>query len=43
MCLIITGQSSKVRSTLLDTTGMLSEIYSINPMVLVLCIQPPRG
>ena len=31
MCLIITGQSSKVRSTLLDTTGMLSEIYSINP------------
>jgi hypothetical protein len=31
MCLIITGQSSKVRSTLLNTKGMLSEVYSSNP------------
>jgi len=31
MCLIITGQSSKVRSTLLNTKGMLNEIYSSNP------------
>ena len=31
MCLIITGQSSKIRSTLLDTAGMLGEIYSSNP------------
>ena len=31
MCLIITGQSSKVRSTLLNTKGMLGEIHSTNP------------
>jgi hypothetical protein len=31
MCLIITGQSSKVRSTLLETSGMLSEVYTSNP------------
>lgn len=31
MCLIITGQSSKVRSTLLNTAGMLSEVYTSNP------------
>lgn len=31
MCLIITGQSSKVRSTLLDTHGLLSDIFTSNP------------
>jgi len=31
MCLIITGQSSKVRSTLLDTHGLLSDIFTANP------------
>ena len=31
MCLIITGQSSKVRSTLLNTKGMLSEVFASNP------------
>lgn len=31
MCLIITGKSSKVRSTLLDTHGLLSDIYTSNP------------
>jgi len=31
MCLIITGQSAKIRATLLNTTGMLSDIYSLNP------------
>ena len=31
MCLIITGQSSKVRSTLLNTKGMLSEVFAANP------------
>ena len=31
MCLIITGQSTKVRSTLLETKGMLSEIFTNNP------------
>ena len=31
MCLIITGQSEKVRSTLLNTHGMLNDIYTSNP------------
>ena len=31
MCLIITGQSSKVRSTLLNTHGLLSDIFTSNP------------
>lgn len=31
MCLIITGKSSKVRSTLLNTHGLLSDIYTSNP------------
>jgi len=30
MCLIITGASNKIRSTLLDTAGMLADIYSGN-------------
>jgi len=30
MCLIITGASNKIRSTLLDTAGMLADIYSSN-------------
>jgi predicted glutamine amidotransferase len=31
MCLIITGQSNKIRSTLLNTHGMLADIFSSNP------------
>ena len=31
MCLIITGKSSQVRSTLLDTHGLLSDIFTSNP------------
>ena len=31
MCLIITGKSSKVRSTLLDTHGLLNDIFTSNP------------
>ena len=31
MCLIITGQSNKIRSTLLNTHGMLGDIFSSNP------------
>ena len=31
MCLIITGKSSKVRSTLLDTHGLMSDIFTSNP------------
>lgn len=31
MCLIITGKSSKVRSTLLDTHGLLSDVFTSNP------------
>ena len=31
MCLIITGKSAKIRSTLLNTHGMLSDIYTSNP------------
>ena len=31
MCLIITGQSNKIRSTLLNTHGMLADVYSSNP------------
>jgi len=31
MCLIITGTSAKIRSTLLNTHGMLSDIYTSNP------------
>ena len=31
MCLIITGKSAKIRSTLLDTHALLSDIYSSNP------------
>jgi len=31
MCLIITGQSAKVRSTLLNTHGLLSDIFTSNP------------
>lgn len=30
MCLIITGKSSQVRATLLDTKGMLKDIYTSN-------------
>lgn len=30
MCLIISGKASKIRSTLLDTHGMLSDIYTSN-------------
>lgn len=30
MCLIITGKSAKVRSTLLNTAGMLADIYTSN-------------
>ena len=31
MCLIITGKSANIRSTLLNTAGMLGEIYTSNP------------
>jgi predicted glutamine amidotransferase len=31
MCLIITGKSSKVRSTLLNTHGLMSDIFTSNP------------
>ena len=31
MCLIISGNSNKIRSTLLDTHGLLADIYSSNP------------
>ena len=31
MCLIITGTSAKIRSTLLNTHGMLNDIYTSNP------------
>ena len=31
MCLIITGKSAQIRSTLLDTHALLSDIYSSNP------------
>ena len=31
MCLIITGKSSKVRSTLLNTHGLLSDLFTSNP------------
>jgi predicted glutamine amidotransferase len=31
MCLIITGKSAKIRSTLLDTNGLIADIYSSNP------------
>jgi len=31
MCLIITGKSAKIRSTLLNTHAMLSDIYTSNP------------
>ena len=31
MCLIITGKSAKIRSTLLDTDALLGDIYSSNP------------
>lgn len=31
MCLIITGKASKVRSTLLNTHGLLADIYTSNP------------
>ena len=31
MCLIITGASAKIRSTLLNTHGMLNDIYTSNP------------
>lgn len=31
MCLLITGQSAKVRSTLLDTTGLIADIFTSNP------------
>lgn len=31
MCLIITGKSAKIRSTLLNTHALLSDIYSSNP------------
>ena len=31
MCLIITGQSNKIRTTLLNTNGLLSDIHTSNP------------
>lgn len=31
MCLIISGKASQVRSTLLDTHGLLNDIYTSNP------------
>lgn len=31
MCLIITGKSAKIRSTLLNTHSLISDIYSSNP------------
>jgi len=31
MCLIITGKSTNIRSTLLNTNGMLADVYSSNP------------
>jgi len=31
MCLIITGTSAKIRSTLLDTHALISDIYTSNP------------
>lgn len=31
MCLIITGKADKVRTTLLDTHGLLSDIFTSNP------------
>lgn len=31
MCLIITGKSAQIRSTLLNTHGMLADVYSSNP------------
>ena len=31
MCLIITGTATKIRSTLLNTHGMLNDIYTSNP------------
>ena len=31
MCLIITGKSAKIRSTLLDTPSLISDIYTSNP------------
>ena len=31
MCLIITGASAKIRSTLLDTHSLISDIYTSNP------------
>ena len=31
MCLIITGKSAKIRSTLLNTQALLSDIYTSNP------------
>jgi len=31
MCLIITGQSNKIRATLTNTHGLLSDIYTTNP------------
>lgn len=31
MCLIITGKSTQIRSTLLNTHGMLADIFSSNP------------
>ena len=31
MCLIITGKSAQIRSTLLDTHALLSDIYTSNP------------
>jgi hypothetical protein len=31
MCLIITGASDKIRATLLNTNGLLSDIYTSNP------------
>ena len=31
MCLIISGQSSKIRDTLLNTSGLIKDIYETNP------------
>lgn len=31
MCLIITGKSAKIRSTLLDTNGLIADIHTSNP------------
>lgn len=43
MCLLITGQSAKVRSTLLDTTGLIADIFGSNPDGLGVMYVNSRG